>query len=91
MDKSLILELAFGGTNYSETVKINDNAEFKENYDKFDKICEKLCEGMSKEEKHKTLWDLELAVFGMGSVYSKEFFKAGFKVGLTLGAQNFLD
>ncbi len=91
MDKSMILELAFSGTNYAETVKITEIAEFKEDYDKFDEICDKLCEGISKDEKHKILWDLELAVFGMGSVYSKEYFKAGFKLGLTIAAQNFLD
>jgi hypothetical protein len=49
MDKSMILELAFSGTNYAETVKITEIAEFKEDYDKFDEICDKLCEGISKD------------------------------------------
>lgn len=91
MDKSMIRELAFNSIDYLEKIKVMEIPEYKENSDKFDEICDKLCEGMSEDEKHKILWDLSIAIGCMETVYAEEFFKAGFKVGLTIGVQNLLD
>lgn len=46
---------------------------------------------MSKEEKHKVLWDLETAQMEMECICSDDHFKEGFKLGLLLAVQSFLD
>ncbi len=70
---------------------INIFAEFKEDYDKFREICDKLCKDFSKEEKYNIIWDIDLAMGAVVDVYINEYFKAGFKLGITIAAQNFLD
>lgn len=91
MEKSIILQLMYYGSRYFERVKLFGIEEYDENINKVNEICEKLCAGLSEEEKYKTIYELDLARGGMEKVAAAEYFKAGFKLGLTLGAQNFLD
>ncbi|MDE5667681.1 MAG: hypothetical protein K2I29_05520 [Clostridia bacterium] len=91
MDKSMILELAFSDKSYDDRIKFADNKKLQESYDKFYEICDKLCKDFSKEEKHNIIWDIDLAMGAVVDVYINEYFKAGFKLGLTIAAQNFLE
>jgi len=91
MDKSIILKLVFDGACYGDDIKVYDNEDYRKNSDKFNELCEKLCSNLSKEEKQKIMWDLSLAHGGMESAVCDEYFKEGFRLGLILGAQNFLN
>ncbi|MBD5584755.1 MAG: hypothetical protein HDQ88_06705 [Clostridia bacterium] len=91
MFKSLILELAGNATCYMDGILMHNIEEYQENSDKFDKIIDKLCEKLSPEDKYKTVFDLQLAMGGMEAMTADEYFKHGFRLGLIMGAQNFLD
>lgn len=90
MGTDIILELAGNATCYFETVHAENKPEYIKCADEFEEILNKLCENLSEDEKREILWKLSLAQGGMESVYADEFFKAGFKLGLTLAAQNLL-
>lgn len=87
----MILELADNGTCYTDKIKLFDNAEYRKNSDDIDKICGELCKDLPDKEKHKILCDISEAICAMERIAADEFFKEGFKLGLILGAQNFLD
>ncbi|MDE7083560.1 MAG: hypothetical protein K2O89_07680 [Clostridia bacterium] len=91
MNKSKILELAFDGACYREDIYACKTEEYKKNNKKFTEILEKLCKDLPEEEKNKTLWDLTVAMGGIESAVEEMFFKEGFKLGLIIGAQNFLE
>ncbi|MDE7167371.1 MAG: hypothetical protein K2O28_00820 [Clostridia bacterium] len=91
MDKSIILSLVFDGRCYGDNIVPSKNEEYRKNSDEFEKLLEKLLKGLPEEEKKKIEWDLSVAHSGMASVAADEFFKAGFKLGLKIGAQNFLE
>ena len=91
MDKSIILNLVFDGRCYGDDIAPSKNEEYRKNSDEFEKILEKILKDLPEEEKKKIEWDLSVAHSGMASVAADEFFKAGFKLGLKIGAQNFLD
>lgn len=91
MEKSIILNLVFDGRCYGDEIEPLKQEEYRKNSDEFEKILEKLLKDLPAEEKKKIEWDLSVAHSGMASVAADEYFKAGFKLGLKLGAQNFLD
>ncbi len=91
MNKSKILELVFSGENYAEKMKMHDNETYTKCYKELEQKLEKLCEGMSKDERHDFLWDIFMLQGGIESAASEEFFKEGFKLGMTIAAQCFLD
>lgn len=91
MEKSMIIDLAFDGTCYKDDIKLLDDEEYKKNDKVFWEICEKLLKGLPEEEQKKIDWDLFLALGGIESAIERLFFKEGFKLGLKIGAQNFLD
>ncbi len=91
MRKSMILELADNPTRYKEKIDLFKIAKYKENYDKHYELCKKLCANLPDEEKRNFINEMFFAHGGMESVTADEYFKAGFKLGLIIGAQNFLD
>lgn len=90
MAKSIIMELADSSACYTDKIRISDNAEYSKWQTEYDKNFTKLCESLPKETQ-KILRDLDTAQGGVLCVYADEYFKAWFKLGLTLAAQNFLD
>ncbi len=91
MEKSIILSLVFDGRCYGDKICLFDNKEYSKNSNEFFGICEKLCKNLPDGEKRDTLNKISEALCAMECIASDEFFKEGFKLGLTLGAQNFLD
>ncbi len=91
MNKSMILELAASGNCYMDKITMAENAEYNKCLDEVHEMLEKFCEGMNETEKHETMWKFELAQGGLEATTADEYFKEGFKLGLLLGAQNFLD
>ncbi len=91
MEKSLIVYLAFDGDCYRDNIKLLENEEYKKNDKIFWEICEKLLKDLPKEERKQLDYDLFLARGGIESAIEELFFKEGFKLGLKIGAQNFLD
>ena len=80
----MILELAFGDESYTEKIKLENNEELYG-------LCEELCKDMPEGEKRKVIDKIFFAQCGAESIAADEHFKAGFKLGLILGAQNFLE
>lgn len=91
MKKSIILELAFGDESYAEKIKLETNEEYNKNNEELYGLCEELCKDMPEEEKRKVIDKIFFAQCGAESIAADEHFKAGFKLGLILGAQNFLE
>lgn len=91
MAKSIILEIMNGETSYIDKVRINNNADYRKYSSDYEKTLNILCNGLPDDEKRRLLRDLDTAQGGMFVEYADEFFKAGFKLGLSLAAQNFLD
>lgn len=90
MDKSIILGMAYS-SGYMERILMSKNEKYAGFSKDFEDIINKLCEGMTKEEKNKIILDLDNAQCGMELLTADENFKAGFKLGLLIGAQNFID
>lgn len=91
MEKSLIVDLAFDGGSYGDNIKLLDDEEYKKNDKVFREICEKLLKDLPEEENKKISWDLFLALGGIESAIQELYFNEGFKLGLKMGAQNFLE
>lgn len=91
MENSIILKLVFDGDTYGDKIKINENKDYIKSQQDFDKMIEKLCKDLPEKEKQQLLWDLGMAQGGLEAATADEYFKQGFKLGLTLAAQNFLD
>lgn len=91
MDKSIIKDIVFKSEDYLKNVNVLNDKEYRDCTDKLNALYEKLCNGMSDEEKQQILWDVDILQGGIEAVVASEYFKAGFKLGLTVGAQNFLD
>ena len=91
MDNSIILELIEESGYFMDNVHAEKQLEYRKCSDEFEKILQKLCANMSDDERRNVLDKIFDAESGMQSVYADEYFKAGFKLGLTLAAQNFLD
>ncbi len=91
MENSIIIDLAFDGGSYGENIKLLEDEEYKKNDKIIREICEKLLKDLPEEENKKISWDLFLALGGIESAIQELYFKEGFKLGLKIGAQNFLD
>lgn len=91
MAKSIIMELADGSTCYTDKIRVSDNEEYDKWQTEYNKNFEKLCALLPEDEKRKVLQDLDVAQGSILCVYAEEYFKAGFKLGLSLAAQNLLD
>lgn len=91
MDKSIILELAGSGICYLDKIHMHGDEEYDECYDEFEKIIDKLCEGLPKEERRDIENRLFMAQGGMEARTADEYFKEGFKLALRLAAQNLID
>ncbi len=91
MDKSIIRELIFSGKCYADKITLNDNETYHKDCEELEQKLEKLCEGMSKEEKFKVMWDISLLQAGIENMSSEAHFIEGFKLGMKLAAQSFLD
>ena len=76
---------------YFFNITLPDDEEYKKNDKTLREICEKLLKDLPKEENKKISWDLFLALGGIESAIQELYFKEGFKLGLKMGAQNFLD
>lgn len=91
MEKSMILELATNATCYTDKINIFDNEEYTKCSAQVDEMLEEFCKGMTEEEKRTALKNFYAAQGGLEAVTADEYFKEGFKLGLILGAQNFLE
>lgn len=91
MDKSIIRELIFSGKCYAEKIEKKESETHTKLYDELEKKFTKLCEGMTKEEKHKTLWDIDTLQAELVNTVSETYFQEGFKLGMKLAAQSLLD
>lgn len=91
MDKSVICDLVFSGKCYAEKIETKESEANTKCYEELEKKLEKLCEGMTKEEKEKTLWDIDMLQADIASTISKMYFQEGFKLGMKIAAQSLLD
>ncbi|MDE6504634.1 MAG: hypothetical protein K2L42_02055 [Clostridia bacterium] len=91
MDKSIILELTASGKCYFDDITMADNEAYNKCRDETNAMLENFCKDMGKEEKFETMCKFELAQGGLEAATADEYFKQGFKLGLMLGAQNFLE
>lgn len=91
MNKSKILELAASEESYMEKINIAENAEYKKRLKEIRDMLEKFCKDMTEEEKDEALWKFEAAQSEVEAITADEYFKQGFKLGLILAAQNFLE
>ena len=91
MDKSIIWELVFSGNCYAEKINLDKDETYTKNYEELEQKIKKLCVGMTQEETENVLWDITMLQAGIESVASEEHFKEGFKLGMLLAAQCFLD
>lgn len=87
----MIWEIVFNSDCYGDNIVLEENEEYRKNNDELYGICEKLCKDMPEEEKRDILNKIFFAQCGAECVASEEYFKEGFKLGLILGAQNFLE
>ncbi|MBD5132554.1 MAG: hypothetical protein HDT28_08235 [Clostridiales bacterium] len=90
MDKSIIWDLVFSGSCYADKIKLGENKTYKKCSSEFEQKLEKLCEGMTEEEKYKLMWDITMLQGSLESEASQEYFKEGFKLGMMIAAQCFL-
>ena len=60
MDKSIIRELIFSGKCYADKINLTNNETYMKSCEELEQKLEKLCEGMSKEEKFQVMWDISL-------------------------------
>ena len=91
MEKSLILELIKNGKSYLNSVNMFENGDYKKSVDEIDDMFERFCNGMTEQEKSEMIMKFTSAQGGLEVAVADEYFKEGFKLGLILGAQNFLD
>lgn len=91
MNISKILELAASEESYMEKISLAENAEYKKRLKEVRNILEKFCKNLTEEEKDEALWKFETARGGLEAITADEYFKQGFKLGLILAAQNFLE
>ena len=91
MEKSLILELIANGKSYMQSINMFGNKDYKKSSDEIDEMFEKFCKGMTEEEKSEMIMQFTSAQGVIEAAVADEYFKEGFKLGLILGAQNFLD
>lgn len=91
MKDSLILGLIMDGYEDYYHINLFKNTNYSNNTAKIEKMFEELCKGMSEEEKLKIMRDYDEARNEIETVTSEEYFKKGFKLGLIMGVQNFLD
>lgn len=91
MKNSIILELVNSGTCFTDKAELFNNEEYFKSSLRFYSIIDEFCKNLSEDEKREALDKLIDALGDIESVATDEYFKKGFKLGLTLGAQNFLD
>lgn len=91
MNKSIILDLVFDGRCYADKINMNNNKTYTKCYEKFEQKLKQLCEGMPKKKKDNFMWDITLLQAGIDSATSEEYFKEGFKLGMIIATQSFLD
>ncbi len=90
MNKSIILELTTSGKCYFDDITMADNETYNKCRDETNAMLEHFCKDMGKEERFETMCKFELAQGGLEAATADEYFKDGFRLGLTLAAQNFL-
>lgn len=91
MNKDIILDLVFSGQRYADSIKIDDAETYTKCREKLEHKIKKLCKKMPKRERDDFLWDITLLQAKIDSVISEEYFKEGFKLGMTIVIQCFLD
>ena len=91
MQKSIILELVNNGTSYADRSELVNSEKYFKSSIRFYNAIEELCKNLTDDEKQKALDKIMDALGDIESAVTDEYFKKGFKLGLTLGAQNFLD
>lgn len=85
-----ITELAFL-SGYLADMRMHEIKEYNGLRGKFEELVSEVCSGMTEEQQHEILLKFEDVYLGMETISNTEYFKRGFKLGLTIGAQNFLD
>lgn len=65
---------------------MSDSEEYKKCLAEIRKMFEKFCNGMSEEEKDKTLQKFVMAQGGPEATTANKYFKEGSKLGLTIAA-----
>lgn len=91
MQKSMILELVNNGTRYADKAELFNNEKYFESSRQFYNIVDKICKDLSEDEKQEAVDEILDALGDIESIATDEYFKKGFKLGLIIGAQNFLD
>lgn len=91
MNKDIILDLVFSGQRYADRIKIDDAETYTKCREKLEHKTKKLCKKMPKKDRDDLLWDITLLQAKIESAISEEYFKEGFKLGMTIAIQCFLD
>ena len=91
MKKSIILELVASGDCYFDDINMADSEEYKKCLSEVRDLLKEFCKGMTENEREEIMWKFETAQGGLEAATANKFFKEGFKLGLTIAAQNFLD
>ena len=91
MQKSIILELVNKGTNHKNKTELHNSEKYFKSSIRFYNIIDGFIKDLSEDEKRKALDKIFDVLGDIEDAAADESFKKGFKLGLTLGAQNFLD
>ena len=91
MHKSLILELINNGKHCADRTIHLDNKKYIEYNSALFALIGTLCEDLSEEKTDETIEKICDVLGNMEGVVADEYFKHGFRLGLMLAAQNFLD
>ena len=86
----MILELA-GGKCYMEKINLFKNDKYSKCIAEVNDVLDKFGTSLPKEEGYKLIMQLEAAQSEVEAITADEYFKQGFKLGLILAAQNFLE
>ena len=90
MEKSFILNLVSDSC-YLDRINMTGDKRYEKYSNEFNAIAEKLCVGLSKEEKFETINNLTCAQGMLEALYGDKHFVEGFKLGLKIAAETFID
>ena len=90
MEKSVILELVTDSC-YLDRISMTGDKQYEKYFNEFNAIVEKLCVGLSKEERFETINKLTSAQGMVEALYADKHFVEGFKLGLKVALETFTD
>ena len=90
MDKSFILELVTDSC-YIDRINMHGNEKYKKYFNEFNDLIENLGKDMPEEEKFDMLNNLTATQGGLEAAYGDKHFIEGFKLGLRIAVETFLE